>query len=129
MPDGKLGTAEFDAPEGAAYPRTSLRATFAPEEANWKPEEANPIASELAKQAYSLYNLAAGGHRGVAGVFNAIPEAITGKDYNRPLPLENPKSNEYRLAKIVGETAVTAPVGGILAKGARALKASPAIVS
>lgn len=40
----------------------------------------------------------------------------------------DPESTPYQVGTLAGETAITAPVGGVLAKGAQALKASPAIV-
>lgn len=40
----------------------------------------------------------------------------------------DPESMPYKVGTLAGETAITAPVGGVLAKGAQLLKASPAIV-
>ena len=40
----------------------------------------------------------------------------------------DPESMPYKVGTLAGETAITAPVGGALAKGAQLLKASPAIV-
>ena len=88
------------------------------------PKEEYPIASKLAEAAYGGYNALAGAHKGVEGVVNAIPELITGKDFHRPLPLENPKATEYQAAKILSELAPATGVARGLAKSAEVLGAS-----
>ena len=88
------------------------------------PKEEYPIASKLAEAAYAGYNAFGGAHKGVEGMVNAIPELITGKDFHRPLPLENPKATEYQAAKILSELAPATGVARGLAKSAEVLGAS-----
>ena len=139
----KKGTAEFDT-VAAAY--KDAKATPAPEEAKpeeAKPEEANPIASKLAEAVYGGYNALAGARQGIAapvvGLANTVSDALTPaklsdlitdkeKRFALPgMPLENPKATSYGVGKLAGETAITAPVGAVLATGARTLKAPEAL--
>ena len=145
-PDGKLYA--VDAPEGATQEQALEHF-----KANWKPEESNPVVeygkvvSEVGKQylenLYSGYNTLAGVRQGLAAPFvnvgNTVSDALTPtklsdlitdkeKRFALPgMPLENPKATSYGVGKLAGETAITAPVGAVLAKGARTLKAPEAL--
>ena len=103
--------------------------------------------SEVGKQylenLYSGYNTLAGVRQGLAAPFvnvgNTVSDALTPtklsdlitdkeKRFALPgMPLENPKATSYGVGKLAGETAITAPVGAVLATGARTLKAPEAL--
>jgi hypothetical protein len=110
-------------------------------------EDLRKNVSEVGKQylenLYSGYNTLAGVRQGLAAPFvnvgNAVSDAlpptklsdlITDKEQRFALPgipLENPNATSYGVGKLAGETAITAPVGGVLATGARTLKAPEAL--
>jgi hypothetical protein len=104
--------------------------------------------SEVGKQylenLYSGYNTLAGVRQGLAAPFinvgNTVSDALTPtkladlitdkeKRFALPgMPLENPKATSYGVGNLVGETAITAPVAGILGGTAKVFKAPPALV-
>lgn len=110
-------------------------------------EDLRKNVSEVGKQylenLYSGYNTLAGVRQGLAAPFvnvgNTVSDALTPtklsdlitdkeKRFALPgMPLENPKATSYGVGKLAGETAITAPVGAVLATGARTLKAPEAL--
>ena len=106
-------------------------------------EDLRKNVSEVGKQylenLYSGHNTLAGVRQGLAAPFvnvgNTVSDALTPtklsdlitdkeKRFALPgMPLENPKATSYGVGKLAGETAITAPVGAVLATGARTLKA------
>ena len=104
----------------------------------------NEVGKQYLENLYSGYNTLAGVRQGLAAPFitvgNTVSDAltptklsdlITGKEKRFALPgmpLENPKATSYGVGNLVGETAITAPVAGILGGTAKVFKASPALV-
>ena len=129
-PDGKLYA--VDAPEGAT--KEQALEHF---KANWKPEESNPVV-EYGKDVLSnVSNLYAGIAKGAVRPLQMIGEYVAPETTEQVSQYAknkltdagfDPESMPYKVGNIAGETAITAPVGGVLAKGAQLLKASPAIV-
>lgn len=139
-PDGKLYV--VDAPEGATQEQALEHF-----KANWKPEESNPVV-EYGKDVLSnVSNLYAGIAKGAVRPLQMIGEYVAPETTEKVSQYANakiadanvklaeqglrkfdPESTPYKVGMLAGETAITAPVGGVLAKGAQLLKASPAIV-
>ena len=127
----KKGTPEFDT-VAAAY--KDAKATPAPEEV--KPEE-NPVVEYGKDVLGNVSNLYAGIAKGAARPLQMLGEYVAPEtteqvsQYTKNKLTDagfDPESTPYQVGTLAGETAITAPVGGVLAKGAQALKASPAIV-
>jgi hypothetical protein len=99
--------------------------------------EENPIVSYGKEVLGNVSNLYAGIAKGAVRPLQMIGEHIAPEttenisQYAKNKLVNagfNPESTAYNVGTLAGETAITAPVGGVLAKGAQALKASPAIV-
>ena len=130
-PDGKLYA--VDAPEGAT--KEQALEHF---KANWKPEESSPITEYGKDILGNVSNLYAGIAKGATRPLQMLGEYVAPETTEKVSQYAknkltdagfDPESAPYQVGNIAGETAITAPVGGVLAKGAQLLKASPAIVS
>ena len=129
-PDGKLYA--VDAPEGAT--KEQALDHF---KANWKPEESNPVVEYGKDVLGNVSNLYAGIAKGATRPLQMLGEYVAPETTEKVSQYAknkladagfDPESMPYKVGNIAGETAITAPVGGVLAKGAQLLKASPAIV-
>ena len=129
-PDGKLYA--VDAPEGAT--KEQALEHF---KANWKPEDPNPVVEYGKDVLGNVSNLYAGIAKGAARPLQMVGEYVAPEATEKVSQYAknkltdagfDPESTPYQIGTLVGETTITAPVGGVLAKGAQALKASPAIV-
>lgn len=99
--------------------------------------EENPIVSYGKEVLGNVSNLYAGIAKGAVRPLQMIGEYVAPETTEQVSQYAknkltdagfDPESMPYKVGTLAGETAITAPVGGVLAKGAQALKASPAIV-
>jgi hypothetical protein len=142
-PQEWLATQTPATPTPQEWLATQTPATPTPQEwlATQKAEvvkESNPVVDYGKAVLGNVSNLYAGAAKGavrpLAMIGGRIAPETTEKaaQYANTKLIEagfNPESTAYKVGDIAGETAITAPVGGVLAKGAQALKASPAIVN
>ena len=123
----KKGTPEFDT-VAAAY--KDAKATPAPEE--------NPIVSYGKDVLGNVSNLYAGIAKGAVRPLQMIGEHVAPEATEKVSEYANtkltnagfdPESTPYKVGTLAGETAITAPIGGVLGSTAKVLGAAPKVVN
>ena len=123
----KKGTPEFDT-VAAAY--KDAKATPAPEE--------NPIVSYGKDVLGNVSNLYAGIAKGAVRPLQMVGEYVAPEATEKVSEYANtkltnagfdPESMPYKVGTLAGETAITAPIGGVLGSTAKVLGAAPKVVN
>lgn len=150
-----MATYQVTAPDGAKYKITAPEGATEEQaldhfKANWQAPQAETPQAETPQAPESslldkanefrkgLGNIAAGEIRGAIQPLAMVAERVAPEATKKAEAYVNeklsnyglnPESTAYKGANIVGEALITAPVGGVLAKGAEALKFAPRLVN